>query len=352
MRVAFVSMTTTRHRDTEGNRRLERLAHQLADRGHDVTVFCAAWWDDYRDERTIDGVTYHGVTVSPAATSFATRLPVLLARYRPDVIHVRPRPPRAVFTASSGGTLARAPVVLEWYGDEGLADSRTVRLLLREATAVVTPSEMVRTQVRERGVVDERSHEIPDGIDFSLIENTEPGEETEVAFGHSLNETANLDSLLLALAELRDRNWSVTVVGDGPLRRDYERQAADLRIDDRITFAGECSQEERIAIYRGAHAFVQTAYREYFARELLQALAAGCVGIVEYQAESSAHELIENHRRSFRVTDPQELADAIVESGDLERRTIDEDFARFDHREIVESYLDLYRDVQESHGIL
>ena len=351
MRVAFVSMTTTRHRDTEGNRRLERLAHQLADRGHDVTVFCAAWWDEYRDERTIDGVTYHGVTVSPAPTSFAARLPVLLAKYRPDVIHVRPQPPRAVFTASSGGTLARAPLVLEWYGDEGLVESRTVGLLLREATAVVTPSEMVRTQVRERGVADERSHEIPDGIDFSLIEETDPGAEIEVAFAHSLDESANLDSLLLALAELRQQDWSVTIVGDGPLRDDYERQVADLRIDDRVTFAGECDREERIAIYRGAHTFVQTAYQTSFARELLWALAAGCVGIVEYQAQSSAHELIENHRRSFRVTDPQELADAIVESGDMERRTIDDDFERFDHGDVLESYLALYRDLQASYGL-
>ncbi|WP_181687226.1 glycosyltransferase [Halorhabdus salina] len=352
MRVAFVSMTTTRHRDTEGNRRLERVAHRLADRGHDVTVYCAAWWDEYQDQRTIDGVTYHGVTVSPARTSFGARLPLLLARHRPDVIHAAPNPPAAVFGASTGGTLARAPLIIEWYGDEGLADSRTVAQSLREAAAVITPSELVRTQVRERGIADDRTEQIPNGIDLSLVQSVDPAEPVEVAFAHPLDESANVDSLLLALAELRDREWSATIVGDGPLRADYERQAADLRIDDRLTFVGEASRDERLAIYRGAHTFVHTAYREYFATELLWALAAGSVGIVEYQAKSSAHELIENHRRSFRVTDPQELADAIVESGGLERRSFDDSFASYDHEAVIDAYVDVYEDVVASHGLL
>jgi len=42
MRVAFVAMETVHLRDTEGNRRLDRLAEQLAEAGHDVTVFAPA----------------------------------------------------------------------------------------------------------------------------------------------------------------------------------------------------------------------------------------------------------------------------------------------------------------------
>ena len=56
MRVAFVAMETSRHEDTPATRRLERVARLLADRGHEVTVFCGQWWDDYADERVVDGV--------------------------------------------------------------------------------------------------------------------------------------------------------------------------------------------------------------------------------------------------------------------------------------------------------
>ncbi|WP_123538787.1 glycosyltransferase [Halosimplex salinum] len=351
MRVAFVSMETTHYRDTEGARRFERVARHLAARGHDVTVFCTQWWEgtDERVER--DGVTYRGVTLSPALTSFAVRIPALLAVYDPDVVHARPEPPVTVLAASLGGTLARAPLVVEWFGDEDVDESRFSERAATLPETVVTPSEMVRTRVRELGATDSTSQVVPESIDMSLVRDTEPAEEVDVAFAHPLDESANVESFLLGLAELRDRDWTATIIGDGPRRADYERQVGDLRIDDRVTFAGACDREERVALYKGAHAFVQTAYREYFATELLWAMACGCVGIVEYQAESSAHELIEGAERSFRATDPEQIADAIVDAGEFERLTVDEEWGEFDHTPVLERYLQTYRDLQESYGL-
>jgi len=126
---------------------------------------------------------------------------------------------------------------------------------------------------------------------------------------------------------------------------------SDLRIDDRVTFAGACDREERVATYKGAHAFVQTAYRKCFAAELLRAMACGCVGIVEYQVESSAHELIEGVDRSFRTTSPEQIADAIVDAGEYERLTVDEDWTDYDRRPILERYLQTYRDLQADYGL-
>ena len=76
------------------------------------------------------------------------------------------------------------------------------------------------------------------------------------------------------------------------------------------------------------------------------ALACGCVGIVEYQTESSAHELIENYERSYRVTDPKGVADAIVDAGEFEQLTVDEFWRAFDHEDVIEDYLETYRDIQ------
>jgi len=351
MRVAFVSMETTHYRDTDGARRFERVARHLAARGHDVTVFCTQWWDGTDEWVERDGVTYRGVTISPALTSFAVRLPALLAMYDPDVVHARPSPPVTVLAANLGGTLARAPLVVEWFGDEPVATSRHHERAATLPDMVITPSEMVRTTVRELGATAETTQIIPESIDMSLVRATDPAETVDVAFAHPLDESANVESFLLGLAELRDRDWSATIIGDGPKREDYERQVSDLRIDDRVTFAGACDREERVALYKGAHAFVQTAYRTYFANELLWAMACGCVGIVEYQAESSAHELIEEAERSFRATDPQQIGDAIVDAGEFDRLTVDEDWAEFDRDAVLERYLQTYRDLQEAQGL-
>lgn len=347
MRVAFVSLETTHHRDTPGARRFERIARTLAKRDHDVTLFCGQWWDDYRDEMVVDDLRYRGVTLGTAPSSFVTRIPALLAAYRPDVIHVRPTPAKQVAAALTGAKFARAPLVLEWFGEETPdPDSRLTGLALSKSDCIVTPSELVRTEVREQGATGEQTCIIPESIDFSLIESVEPGEQIEVAWAHPLDESANLDDLLLGLAELRERDWHATVIGDGPLREDYETEAAKLRIDDRISFVGDCDRERRVEIYRGAHVFAQTALRVNFATELLWALACGCIGVVEYQAESSAHELIENYERSYRVTNPQQMADAIIDAGGFEYQTIAEEWATYDDNEVIERYLDEYDAIQ------
>jgi len=352
MRVAFVGMETTRTADTAGNRRFERVARLLAERGHEVTRFCGQWWDDYRTEFEADGVRHRGVTLGEALPSFCLRIPVLLAKYRPDVVHVRPHPTEQVLAAGVGSSLARAPLVLEWYGDEGLADDRPTRRAASRPAHVITPSELVRTEVRERGASGDRVSVIPESIEYPLVERVEPAAQVDVAYAHPLDGSANVEDLLLGLAELRDREWQATVIGDGPNRAAAEQQAADLRIDDRVTFAGACDREERVAIYRGAHAFVQTAFREQFATELLWALACGCVGIVEYQADSSAHELVENYPRSYRVTDPQGLGDAILDAGEFERLTAEDTWATFDHGAVLERYVDTYAELADEFGLL
>jgi glycosyltransferase involved in cell wall biosynthesis len=352
MRVALVAMETSHLSDTPGNRRLERVARGLAGRGHEVTVFCTQYWQGAEDERVVDGVRYRPVTIGLDATSFCASLPVALARYRPDIIHARPTPPGQVVAASAGGSLARTPLVLEWYGDEPLdEDRRLTRTAVSRPDLVVVPSELVRTQVREFGVPGDRATVIPESIDFDRIADVEPAREVDVAYAHPLDASANLESLLLGLAELRDRDWSARIIGDGPQREAYEQQAADLRIDDRVDFVGACGRERRIAIYRGAHAFVQTAYREYFANELLWALACGCIGIVEYQAESSAHELIENYGRSFRATDPEQIADSIVACGEHERRSVDDAWAGYDHAAVAGQYVEAYERLTAEHGL-
>jgi len=157
---------------------------------------------------------------------------------------------------------------------------------------------------------------------------------------------------LLALAELRTVDWSAAVIGEGPERDRYEEMAADLRIDDRVSFLGEQPLARRLAIFKGAHVAVHTALRAPFAREFLRALACGCVGIAEYHAESSAHELVERRDRGSRVTDEAELAEAIEGAADHERMDVDESFAAFDESEILEQYLACYRDVRTDQGLL
>lgn len=343
MRVAVVAYDVFLA-ERQGLDRVLATAEALADRGHEVAVFCTQWWEGYDTRRARNGVEYRAVTVDPAFTSFVARLPALLVAYGPDAVHATPRPPASVLAARAGATLSRARLVLDWYGDESVDGAGVLRPAARSPDAVVCPSRYVETRVRAAGVPDDRTRVIPEFVDVSRVLNVETRVDgPEVVAARRLDEDANLESLFLALAELRRRDWSCVVFGDGPMRAAAEEEAADLRIDDRVEFAGRVSFEERLATYRGAHVFVHTATREYFATELLWALAAGCVGVVEYQKESGAHELVERRERGFRATEPEEIAEAIVDAGSLAARSVDESIAEtFGEDAVVERFLDCY----------
>ncbi|MXV61708.1 glycosyltransferase [Natronorubrum sp. JWXQ-INN-674] len=353
MRVVFVSIDTVFHRDTETNQRFQSIIELLRDHGHDVHLFCAKFWDDDATTLERDDITYHAVSASPEARrSFCLRLPFDLLAASPDVVHASAQPPTALLAARWGATLARAPMLAEWYGDGGIAADRWTRRALGRGDRLVTPSELVATWIRERGADGDVVETIPNPIDLERVQSVPPGDRVDIVYARRLDEGANLESLLLALAELRDRDWSTVVVGDGPERAAYERLASDLRIDDRISFAGDLELEERIAVYRGAHVFAQTAEHCVFPTEMLWGVASGCVGIVEYHADSSAHELVEGWDRGFRTTSEAELADAILEAGDLEYRDVDDRFAEYDRSAVAEQYLEQYRTVQDQHGLL
>ena len=356
MRVAVVAETTVHHArgDTDSAARLDRLARRLAGRGHDVAVFCDRWWEADRLEYVQERVRYKAVADGDPAWRFSAQLPARIRLFDPDVIHAAHDPPHAVYGAKVASLLTRTPLIVDWYDHRPLPDwrERLRRGAARRPDAVVVPSRLVRTGVRELGRPVEDIDVIPNGIDMEAIRETEPEPIADVVFARRLDRDAYLESLLLALAELRDVDWDAVVIGDGPHRQQYEDQAADLRIDDRVTFLGDVPEERRVAVYKGAHAFVHTARYTPFATELLRALACGCVGIAEYHADSSAHELIEHRERGFRVTSESELVDAIRATAELPRLEVDEDFASFDEREVLERYLERYRELQSAYGLL
>ena len=353
MRIAFGQCYTDAFRDTGWTRRMRRIAEGLARAGHEVTVFCPHWWSGRAPERYRRDVRYRAITATPAPDAFAARLPGAIVRYNPDVVHVSSAEPWTVLSARSGASVRRRPVVAEWFGDRPdhpPTPARVDRLALRAANRVVTPSRFVQTNVREFGASDDRTAVIPESINLSLIERLQPAGEADLVYARRLDADANVEPFLLALAELRHRDWRATVIGDGPARPRLLKQASDLRIADRVSFPGALPLVDRVARYRRAHAFVQTATRSPFASELLWAMAAGCVGVVAYQSASSAHELVERRPRGIRVTEDTELDDAIADAASMEHRSIDRTFETFDHTAVRDRYLECYRTIRDEYG--
>ncbi len=347
MRVALVSPTTIHHAESVAARRLDRLARLLDARGHEVTFFTAKWWEGDFHRFDHHGLTYRAIGHGSGATALTPfRVARAISAENPEIVHALCEAPLWTAGARLGSDLAGAGYLVDWYDPPdtaGVFSGWLRRRGLRGADRVITPSETVQTTVREFGIDGNRVRVVPTGIDLDRIEAIEPIPSGDIVYSRRLDDGANLETLFLALAEFREYDWTATVIGDGPQREAYERQARDLRIEDRVEFLGDRSVEERIARFKDAHVYVHTAEYTPFAHDLLRALAAGCVSIVEYHQQSSAHELVVHEDRGFTATSPEELTRRLAAAGDLERRSFDASFADFADDAFLEAYLDLYR---------
>ncbi|MFW5974429.1 MAG: glycosyltransferase [Natrialbaceae archaeon] len=350
MHVAFVSLYPDQRRSDGAAARARRIAEGLAARGHDVSFLCAKWWEGPLDSFTHEDVDYVAVTEGTSARAFASKLPFALRRAGPDVVHATNSPPSQVVAAKTAARVLRVPVVVDWWAAREGDTERMLRRAAKRANRVLAPSRLVKTDVREYGVPADGVEVVPESIDVDLVRESDVDPRADLVYARRLDEHANVESFLLALAELRDRDWRAAVVGDGPERDAAEQTAAELRIDDRVSFLGELPPAEFVPILKGAHVFAQTATVEPFAEELLWALACGCVGIVEYQARSSAHELVENCERGVRVTSPQELAHEVVAAAGHEKATFNEAFAEYDHGTVVRDYERVYERARDDYG--
>jgi glycosyltransferase involved in cell wall biosynthesis len=97
-----------------------------------------------------------------------------------------------------------------------------------------------------------------------------------------------------ALAELllRDHDLTLTLAGDGPMRKSLERHADILGIAPRITFLGNVGQDVIHRLYASADLFVLPSFAEGVPVVLMEAMAARCPAIATHIA--GIPELIEH----------------------------------------------------------
>jgi glycosyltransferase involved in cell wall biosynthesis len=80
-------------------------------------------------------------------------------------------------------------------------------------------------------------------------------------------------TLLVALATLRARAWSLDLIGDGPTEARMRRLAERLGVAGRVNFRGY--QPDPEPVLAAAHIFVLASRSEAFPRSVLEAMRAG-----------------------------------------------------------------------------
>jgi glycosyltransferase involved in cell wall biosynthesis len=173
------------------------------------------------------------------------------------------------------------------------------RLLYPHATGVVVQTERVAAWAR---AFCSCVHVIPNFVErprVSADPGAESGPRTLLAVGR-LSPEKGFDLLLaaFALAGPRRPDWTLTIVGEGPLRGALEAQIARLGLEGRVRLPGRT--RDVASCLAAAHAFVLPSRYEGFPNALLEAMACG-LPPVAFDCDSGPAEIVRHGENGLLV---------------------------------------------------
>jgi glycosyltransferase involved in cell wall biosynthesis len=310
---------------------IQRLASGNARRvGLSVATFQrpSAPADRFIDALKMAGLRVHIIPESSAGDPrVAWRLGAIVDAERPDIIQTHNS--KSHFLARVTGVSKRARWIAFHHGHTDInakdrVHNRIGLWALKGAPYVVTVCEAFRGNLCRLGIPRSRifvRHNMvapfdPPGFDevSALRERLRipRGARVILAVGRLSNEKGHID--LLEAIGLLAGSWQggpfhVVVAGDGPERAALERRARELKIAERVIFAGQ--QANVPPFYGMADVFVLPSHSEGSPNVLLEAMAAGLP--IASTAAGGAAELVRDGETALVVPprDPRALSQAI-----------------------------------------
>jgi glycosyltransferase involved in cell wall biosynthesis len=300
------------------------------------------------------------------------RYPFRLRRTAPDLVHLHSAFDRKAILRDVAFAAAtrvfRCPLLLQWHGSEtDLLRTRSPlwwvasRLLLRLVDALAVLSTEERTDVQRTGFRGP-CHVVKNGLDLSLYVRSVdlhsrlriPPAAPLFLFIARLIPAKGLLDAVEALSRMCSQAPHLIVVGDGPSRAPAEERARLLRLDERVHFVGQVTEQEARSFYCGCDVLVLPTYHaEGFPMSIFQAVASG-MGIVTTRIRAAADHLREPDNCLFvPARDPDGLAavlDQLLSEPQLLRamRAANRRLSRHFERHVVASeFADIYATLVE-----
>ena len=185
-----------------------------------------------------------------------------------DIVHAHSRVPAWICWWTS--VLTDMPWIYTAHSTYSLNAGLTP---LKHAPGVICVSEAVRKHLA--AYLPPRTITLTNGIrkPSRLWEGKGFPEHPRFLFVGRLARPKGLDTALKALGGLKDRQWTLDVVGDGPQRAEWEALTAKLGLQERVTFHGFCEDVDAWMARSGCLLF--TSFQEGMPLTVLEALAVG-----------------------------------------------------------------------------
>lgn len=277
MRILFLSDGQSIH--------TQRFAKHFCEAGHEVHL---ASFRNYN----ISGVKFHLLPtygLGKVGYLFSLlRLRMIAMKIKPDIIH-------AHHLTSYGFLAAMArlkPLIVTAWGSDLLIAPQESRILrwatsktLVAADVITTVGEHMNVPAIELGAQVSKIHVIPFGVDVNIFY---PRRDPSL-FPNKLNIIStrkfapiyDIQTLLDALGLIKKRGlyFTATLVGDGPLRNDFENRVEKLGIVSEVNFLGHVEHNVLARLLAEANIFVTSSISDGNNISLNEAMACGCFPI-------------------------------------------------------------------------
>jgi GalNAc-alpha-(1->4)-GalNAc-alpha-(1->3)-diNAcBac-PP-undecaprenol alpha-1,4-N-acetyl-D-galactosaminyltransferase len=148
-----------------------------------------------------------------------------------------------------------------------------------------------KAMVKVRGTAIGNVVEVPADLRPAFRQQTSrPEGHILIAMGR-LDRQKGFDLLLNAFSQLAPRHldWSLTIIGKGPLQSELQEQSKALGLDGKVNFAGEL--QDPFPTLRSADLFVFSSRFEAFGMALAEAMACG-LPVVSFDCPEGPRDMI------------------------------------------------------------
>jgi len=215
----------------------------------------------------------------------------------------------------------RTPFVQYLHAREMAERPHLTRFALSRASAAVAVSRFTQDLARSYGAEPSRLHRIPPGVDMPRTALRERARRpTVVTVSRLESRYKGHDAMIRALPGIRERVPDVLwlVLGDGPLRSEFQQSIHEVGLDAHVRFLGSVTDHERDACLDQAHVFAMPSRvverkKESFGIVYLEAASHG-LPVVAGNVGGALDAVIDGETgKLVEPTDYVSLADSISE---------------------------------------
>jgi glycosyltransferase involved in cell wall biosynthesis len=302
--------------------------------GWDLAIVVPKRWKNEYGTQAAERWPAFGGSIIPVPVVLAGNIPLhfyaggltrQIRRWRPDALFMH-HEPYGLATFQAFRTARRMGIPAGFYSAQNLLKTypwpirRLERTVHSTAAFALPVSEEVADVLRAKGYRGPLQV-LPLGVDtsaFAAVNGGPPDRPFTLGYVGRLADEKGVDTLLEALALLRDTDARCVIAGDGPARTTLEELAGRLGVSDRVEWTGYVPHDEVPRAYAAMDMAVipsrtVPSWKEQFGRVVLEALATETPVIVSDSGELPRLTARTGGGWTFPEGDPEALAGRVRE---------------------------------------